>query len=488
MLPTNKVFFKRLIFNSFFWIVLICVGSVQLIFAQANALVMGKIENRGLVKTMDLNVNLKYIDGSYITYTSKILEDNTFAFAVELQEPQLVTLTYSRNPGAFYLEPGDTVIINCDGNSFQYSFEFSGRGQANNEFYADFSEENPVDASPFTQVMYKQNTYWYRVNQDIDMLMARQKQEEFSRTMELQREKNLAELGFYQGNNPNGLSDDFKDFMNTEIMYRYAFHMLLYGNVYKRVHSITPEFFDFLDDVPLDNAQIGNHWYREFLMAYLDYTLMKDETKENSFLNLYDLATEQFGGSTLAFLQSEIIAKSLLKNIDATMPKYLDFIENNPYTEFDEKVLTAYQKARKNAIGFKAPEFALMSIDSQLVKLSDYKDKTVMLNFWASWCRPCIAKMNEMKLLQDELEQKGVVFINISLDRSKDAWKESIDKHQFTGVQLFAPNNIDSDVAYAYDVAAIPQYFLIDKRGTFAEKPKSFSMNKIKETLAQMVR
>lgn len=456
--------------------------------AQPNALVMGKITNRGLIKTIDLNVNQKYLDGHFITYTSKILEDNTFAFAVEVLEPQLVTLTYSRNPAVFYIEPNDTIYLDTDANSFQYSLKFDGSGAPNNEFYTEYTQDNPIDASPFTQVMYKQKNYWYKINQNMNLLMQRHKQDEFSKKILLKKESAFMEMDAFHNNNGGILSQEFRDFMEAEIIYRWAYHMLAYGNVYKNVHQVTPDFFDFLHEVPLQSDQIGNHWYREFLMAYMDYLLMKDEATEANFQNMYELAAEQLGGSSMAFVQSESIANGLLKEEEGIMEKYLEFVENNPYVDYDEKVLTAYQKSRKNAIGASAPNFQLSDINGDVVQLTDFKGKVIMLNFWASWCRPCISKMNEMKLMQDEMDERGVVFVNVSLDRTEEAWKSAVTDNQFTGIQLFAQGNIDADVAYDYDVTAIPQYFLIDQRGTFAEKPKSFKMRDIKESLLYLAK
>jgi len=70
-----------------------------------NTLVMGKIKNAKLVRTIDLGINLRYLDNTVETYTSNIIDDNTFAFAIQITEPQLVSLEYARNTGMLYLEP-----------------------------------------------------------------------------------------------------------------------------------------------------------------------------------------------------------------------------------------------------------------------------------------------------------------------------------------------------------------------------------------------
>lgn len=453
-------------------------------FAQPNALVMGKIENVDYVKEIDLRVNLRYIDGNFVTYTSKVLEDGSFAFAVEMIQPQLVTLSYAQNAGVFYLEPNDTVYIDTNANNFQYSFEFSGRGGANNRFLADYFKENPIDATPFSQVQYKKGVYWYSINEEIDRLMQNSKPEIFKKNLQLRKESAFLELDNYQSLDESSLTAEFKDFMAADILYNYAYHMLAYGSVYKNVHGIDSDFLDFTYEIPLQSSQIGSHWYREYLLAYLNYKILQKE--EVTYSKVHDAATNKLGSVALAFVQSEMISKGLLKNVNETLPLYLDFVENNPYLEFDEKVLTAYQKARRTSIGTNAPDFSMTADDGKLISLSDYKGKVIYLNFWASWCRPCMNKMTEMKQAQTELEEQGIVVLNVSFDRQKDTWQQTITDREFGGIHLFAEGNIDSDIATLYDIDAIPQYFIINRRGQFANKPLKYSISEIKTALEEL--
>ena len=93
---------------------------------QANTLVIGKVYNAKHIKNIELTINKLYLDNNIEVYNSKILDDYTFAFAVKVDEPQIATIEYARNQGVIYLEPNDTLIIECDAENFQYSFQFKG--------------------------------------------------------------------------------------------------------------------------------------------------------------------------------------------------------------------------------------------------------------------------------------------------------------------------------------------------------------------------
>ena len=477
----NMQKFKFIVLTIGFFLSVLTYG-----WAQYNVIVTGEVNNPGRMRKIDLQVNQRYLDGNFMTYSAPIFEDGTFRFDVLLPEPQYVTLTYAHNAGILFLEPGDSIHVRTDASNFQYSFAFTGTGKGNNEFLAAYLQDHPVDATPFSQVQYKQGKYWYSVNKEIDRQMQNSRKEMFVEEMKIQRDAALRRLEEFAVINPGELSMEFTDFMRTEILYNWAYHRLLYGHVYRNVHGVTSDYFQFLEEVPMDNMQIGNHWYREFLLAKMDYDLLHDEGRDLTYPNLYQLSTERLGGMSQAFARSEFLVKGLLKETNATLPLYIEFVKENPYMEFDEKVLTAYQKARRNAIGVAAPDFTLVSASGDEVRLSDYQGQVVFLNFWASWCRPCVSKMEQFKPLQPQLEQQGVVFLNVSFDRTKNDWHAALEKYNWGGVHVFDSGDVFSEVADVYDIDAIPQYYIIDRNGKFSAKPASYKIDEIVDRLTQL--
>lgn len=120
--------------------------------------------------------------------------------------------------------------------------------------------------------------------------------------------------------------------------------------------------------------------------------------------------------------------------------------------------------------GEKAPNFELISPDGKKIQLSDLKGKVVLIDFWASWCRPCrMENPNLVDAYQKYKKSKftvgkGFEIYSVSLDRNADAWKKGIE----TDGLVWKNHGWDQEgkIAAAYQVRSIPSAFLIDGEGT----------------------
>ena len=118
-------------------------------------------------------------------------------------------------------------------------------------------------------------------------------------------------------------------------------------------------------------------------------------------------------------------------------------------------------------IGNQAIDFQLQSLDGKSVKLSDFRGKPVLLNFWATWCGPCRSEMPYLQQINDAMKDQGLVILAV------EAGENSTIVQQFmTGLNLTMPTLLDLDkaVAKSYSVTAIPFTFLIDKNGVIQKK------------------
>ena len=114
-------------------------------------------------------------------------------------------------------------------------------------------------------------------------------------------------------------------------------------------------------------------------------------------------------------------------------------------------------------IGSIAPDFELKDADGNLVKLSDYRGKLVFLNFWATWCEPCVWEMPLMMRLHDTLKDRGFEILTVSVDTS---WKPIEDFYDQNDVSF--PTLLDPAQAVSrgrYKVTAFPETFLIAEDG-----------------------
>jgi thiol-disulfide isomerase/thioredoxin len=132
--------------------------------------------------------------------------------------------------------------------------------------------------------------------------------------------------------------------------------------------------------------------------------------------------------------------------------------------------------------GHAASEFERTDINGKLVKLSSFRGKYVLLDFWASWCAPCRAQTPRMKSLYKEYHSKGLSVIAISCDGKYDAWREAIKEDStefFTHILSFTEKDMDflkhhdnsneasfeGELRKQFNLMPIPVYILIDPNG-----------------------
>jgi len=112
--------------------------------------------------------------------------------------------------------------------------------------------------------------------------------------------------------------------------------------------------------------------------------------------------------------------------------------------------------------GTKLIDFELESLDSSMIKLSSYKGKVVFLNFWATWCPPCIEEMPSMQKLYDHFKDRGLEMIAVNLQEDKAAVKKFFDKH---GLTFTAVLDKTGRVGSQYGARNIPTTYIIDRDG-----------------------
>ncbi|MBA4320844.1 MAG: alkyl hydroperoxide reductase [Flavobacterium sp.] len=121
-----------------------------------------------------------------------------------------------------------------------------------------------------------------------------------------------------------------------------------------------------------------------------------------------------------------------------------------------------------------APDFALKSVDGKTVKLSDFKGKVVILDFWATWCGPCKRGIPDLIALKKEFGNKGVEIIGISVDQGNyiEQVKPFVKDMKINYPIVYA----DSKVASNYGgVENIPTTFVIDKKGNIVSSYVGFT-------------
>ena len=113
------------------------------------------------------------------------------------------------------------------------------------------------------------------------------------------------------------------------------------------------------------------------------------------------------------------------------------------------------------------PEFSpVVDLNGKPVSLADYRGKLVLLDFWATWCGPCITEMPNIKEVYKKYHDKDFEIIGISLDTDAAALRTFIKENQLPWRQVFDGKGWETPLAQQYGVRSIPAQFLIDREGT----------------------
>ena len=139
----------------------------------------------------------------------------------------------------------------------------------------------------------------------------------------------------------------------------------------------------------------------------------------------------------------------------------------------EEELSAAKQAAAPPAAEAKGNEFKgkpldlkFTAADGSPVDLANLRGKVVLIDFWATWCGPCMKEVPEVVATYKKYHDKGFEIIGISLDHDKDAMLRTTQQKEMTWQQYFDGKGWNNDIATTFHIRAIPSMWLVDKKGT----------------------
>ncbi|MBF9221047.1 TlpA family protein disulfide reductase [Hymenobacter sp. BT662] len=390
-----------------------------------------------------------------------------------LTAPTEGEFAHGEETSRLFLTPGDHLRLTIDPTKFDETIRFTGTGANANNFlaqsYLRFDDDDKYLASPLSAVT-------------MTTAMPAQMQ---ARIAAFQK-KRLAFLKTYAATHP--LPAVFRAYARQHAAFEAADNLLTYPIIREFMKQQTPKG----EAVPANlSAALPANYYAPLaalrpaqdsalamsngkLIAFLDsYAANKFEPNDSipTGHELYARATRQFGEGPVRDLAVAKYLTNLLAEHDASQatPLLAAFRQLNRDSAYARAIRDTYQKNLKVSAGAPAPAFVAQDAAGKPVTLADFRGKVVYVDFWASWCGPCLAEMPASTVLKKQFEGKDVVFLYLSVDADVAAWKKALAKHP-----LASPNSVharvpghdfDGPVQAAYLINAIPRYYLIGRDG-----------------------
>jgi cytochrome c biogenesis protein CcmG, thiol:disulfide interchange protein DsbE len=119
------------------------------------------------------------------------------------------------------------------------------------------------------------------------------------------------------------------------------------------------------------------------------------------------------------------------------------------------------------AVGDAAPDFTVPAVPSGILDLSQYRQQVVVLNFWATWCQPCVEEAPSLEMFAEKMKTQGVVVLGVSVDEDRKELQQFIEKYHLDFAMGRDP---DRALAARFGTFQFPETYIFDRRGRLAEK------------------
>jgi len=214
-----------------------------------------------------------------------------------------------------------------------------------------------------------------------------------------------------------------------------------------------------------------------------NYYLARDNNLKDS-MEIFESEYNYHDSIKLNFIQSEVKSSGIdvfglyliskyilptgtLQELEDLFVDFPDSLRTSKYSSIITKRITIL---RNTEVGKSAPTFIQRSINGEQISLSDFKGKYLLIDFWASWCKPCRQENPNVVAAYKKFNRHNFEILGISLDNDSEKWEKAVEDDNLIWTQVSDLKGWKNEVAQMYGVNSIPHSILVDTNGVIIAK------------------
>lgn len=386
-----------------------------------------------------------------------------FSMTFDIEGPTDAHLTHGSESTQMFLHGGDDITVTFNTAQFDESIAYTGEGADVNNYLA----QKLLKEEAYMQGLSQSNMYKMELD---TFLHASKKLDEFLTTH--------YETTFADTRVPEAFETYEATALKMQSINRREYYPVYHGYYTgNEDYTVDESYYTFRDEIDFNDKQaLDVPEYREYFDGYVERKLMdlveEDPELENDWPRVYqELITWIRNNDELKGALKDYVLASQINaymgyfgtdGLDDHLNWYREHSQNPEYLSVVEDTYTEWSQIAR---GKPAPDFEYTSIDGDQVALSDFEGKVVYIDIWATWCGPCKREIPHSKTLKQKYaDNDKVVFMYVSIDTNKDAWRNYLTRDpEFKGVHLITPAGWKSGLTSDYLINGIPRYILVDQ-------------------------
>lgn len=420
------------------------------------------------------------------------------------------------NNGILYFKKdllnSNAVLIFEDTNPITLTIPFSLNEPINIDL--DFSKPDSIkirgEQAAFVQFYVDQQKYWMEIYQEMsnkhpELASSDNQSKKYHIIQDTITRLRIQYLNnYFEDLNLTGKEDQITDERNSLLYSNLYFRMSGQKNeiieklaFYQKSNLNSKNFLTYSNEVIFSDVNLFvNDYYREFVNDFI-MKAVRVENPQGEFssfefylnkgLSVIDqwFQTSQTNSLQKLVFINHLINTAIIFEESVIINDFQVAIEDLRKSEYasiylrpiEDNLQQLHNSMSKSLIGTKAPDFELKDINGKVHKLSDFGNKLLFIDVWASWCKPCVSSLPEWNIMVEKHSgNNNFQFISVSIDDDINNWVKGVGKFKPKGVNLFTGGKeFDSPFAKSFEINEIPTYFSIDKQGNIMAISSSVS-------------